>query len=225
MPDERAPWEQASPRRTTCPAADLAELRELILGAERRRLEELERRLDAAGAHPRGAGRAAARSHCAPRRARPPARPRARARRSRTRSASRFAGTPAPSPPPSSPCSAPRSERRSPRRWRGWSPPSIGRWSTASRPAGSAGGSRPGAPACPTRRSSCKHALVYRVEQVFLIHARHRPAPRPRRGAGPARERRRPHLRHAHRHPRLRGRLLRARSARPAGSAGSPWAS
>jgi outer membrane protein OmpA-like peptidoglycan-associated protein len=42
MPDERAPWEQAE-------APDLAELRELILGPERRRLEELERRLDAAG--------------------------------------------------------------------------------------------------------------------------------------------------------------------------------
>ena len=42
MPDERAPWEQAE-------APDLAELRELILGAERRRLQDLERRLDAAG--------------------------------------------------------------------------------------------------------------------------------------------------------------------------------
>ena len=42
MPDERAPWEQAE-------APDLAELRELILGPERRRLHELERRLDAAG--------------------------------------------------------------------------------------------------------------------------------------------------------------------------------
>jgi outer membrane protein OmpA-like peptidoglycan-associated protein len=40
MPDERAPWEQAEP-------PDLAELRELILGPERRRLAELERRLDA----------------------------------------------------------------------------------------------------------------------------------------------------------------------------------
>ncbi len=48
MPDERAPWEEASssPRLDTS-AADLAELRELILGAERRRLEELERRIDA----------------------------------------------------------------------------------------------------------------------------------------------------------------------------------
>ncbi len=42
MPDERAPWEQAE-------APDLAELRELILGADRRRLEALERKLDAAG--------------------------------------------------------------------------------------------------------------------------------------------------------------------------------
>ena len=42
MPNERAPWEQAE-------APDLAELRELILGPERRRLAELERRLDAAG--------------------------------------------------------------------------------------------------------------------------------------------------------------------------------
>ena len=42
MPDERAPWEQAE-------APDLAELRQLILGPERRRLAELERRLDAAG--------------------------------------------------------------------------------------------------------------------------------------------------------------------------------
>ena len=50
MPDERAPWEQASAGvHYDASAADLAELRELILGAERRRLEELERRLDAAG--------------------------------------------------------------------------------------------------------------------------------------------------------------------------------
>ena len=50
MPDERAPWEQASASaHYDASAADLAELRELILGAERRRLEELERRLDAAG--------------------------------------------------------------------------------------------------------------------------------------------------------------------------------
>jgi OOP family OmpA-OmpF porin len=40
--DDRAPWEPAA-------VEDLAELRELILGAERRRLRELERRLDAAG--------------------------------------------------------------------------------------------------------------------------------------------------------------------------------
>ena len=50
MPDERAPWEQASASaQYDASAADLAELRELILGAERRRLEELERRLDAEG--------------------------------------------------------------------------------------------------------------------------------------------------------------------------------
>jgi hypothetical protein len=40
--DDRAPWEPTA-------VEDLAELRELILGAERRRLQELERRLDAAG--------------------------------------------------------------------------------------------------------------------------------------------------------------------------------
>ena len=50
MPDERAPWEQSSAAGGyDASAADLAELRELILGAERRRLEELERRIDAAG--------------------------------------------------------------------------------------------------------------------------------------------------------------------------------
>ena len=50
MPDERASWEQASAAaQYDASAADLAELRELILGAERRRLEELERRIDAAG--------------------------------------------------------------------------------------------------------------------------------------------------------------------------------
>src|SRR5688572_25039762 len=48
MPDERAPWEQASAgAQYDASAADLAELRELILGAERRRLDELERRLAA----------------------------------------------------------------------------------------------------------------------------------------------------------------------------------
>ena len=41
MSDDRAPWESSA-------LEDLAELRELILGAERRRLQELERRLDAA---------------------------------------------------------------------------------------------------------------------------------------------------------------------------------
>ena len=41
MSDDRAPWESSA-------VEDLAELRELILGAERRRLQELERRLEAA---------------------------------------------------------------------------------------------------------------------------------------------------------------------------------
>ena len=41
MSDDRAPWESSA-------LEDLAELRELILGAERRRLQELERRLEAA---------------------------------------------------------------------------------------------------------------------------------------------------------------------------------
>ena len=41
MSDDRAPWDSSA-------VEDLAELRELILGAERRRLQELERRLDAA---------------------------------------------------------------------------------------------------------------------------------------------------------------------------------
>lgn len=42
MSDDRAPWESSA-------VEDLAELRELILGTERRRLQELERRLDDAG--------------------------------------------------------------------------------------------------------------------------------------------------------------------------------
>jgi OOP family OmpA-OmpF porin len=50
MPEERASWEPSSTGlRYDTSAADLAELRELILGAERRRLAELERRLDEAG--------------------------------------------------------------------------------------------------------------------------------------------------------------------------------
>jgi len=50
MPDDRAPWEQASPTAGYGDRPDdLAELRELILGPERRKLEELERRLEAAG--------------------------------------------------------------------------------------------------------------------------------------------------------------------------------
>ena len=50
MPDDRAPWEQASPTAGFGDRPDdLAELRELILGPERRRLEELERRLEGAG--------------------------------------------------------------------------------------------------------------------------------------------------------------------------------
>ncbi|HEU4526108.1 MAG TPA: hypothetical protein VFR62_13855, partial [Gemmatimonadales bacterium] len=39
----RAPWEDSSA------VDDLAELRELLLGADRRRIQELERRLDAVG--------------------------------------------------------------------------------------------------------------------------------------------------------------------------------
>jgi OOP family OmpA-OmpF porin len=47
------PWAPAAEDRSYDPAAtDLAELRELILGAERRRLRELERRLDAASVTP-----------------------------------------------------------------------------------------------------------------------------------------------------------------------------
>ncbi len=50
MPDDRAPWEQDSASAHYDGSASvLTELRELILGAERRRLEELERRLEAAG--------------------------------------------------------------------------------------------------------------------------------------------------------------------------------
>jgi OOP family OmpA-OmpF porin len=50
MPDDRASWESASASGQYDPSSEeLAELRELLLGAERRRLEELERRLDAAG--------------------------------------------------------------------------------------------------------------------------------------------------------------------------------
>ena len=50
MPDDRAPWEQAAPTAGYGDRPDdLAELRELILGPERRRLEELERRLEEAG--------------------------------------------------------------------------------------------------------------------------------------------------------------------------------
>ena len=50
MPDDRAPWESALARGHPDPSAEeLAELRELLLGPERRRLKELERRLDAVG--------------------------------------------------------------------------------------------------------------------------------------------------------------------------------
>jgi outer membrane protein OmpA-like peptidoglycan-associated protein len=50
MPDDRAPWESTSPSGQLDPSAEeLAELRELLLGAERRRLQELERRLDEPG--------------------------------------------------------------------------------------------------------------------------------------------------------------------------------
>ncbi|MGH7515270.1 MAG: OmpA family protein [Gemmatimonadales bacterium] len=50
MPDDRAPWESALANHHPDPSAeDLAELRELLLGPERRRLKELEQRLDAVG--------------------------------------------------------------------------------------------------------------------------------------------------------------------------------
>lgn len=49
MPDDRAPWESSATGQFDPSAQELAELRELILGPERRRLRELERRLDAAG--------------------------------------------------------------------------------------------------------------------------------------------------------------------------------
>jgi OOP family OmpA-OmpF porin len=50
MPDDRAPWESALASGRPDPSAEeLAELRELLLGPERRRLKELERRLDAMG--------------------------------------------------------------------------------------------------------------------------------------------------------------------------------
>ena len=50
MPDDRAPWESALASGRPDPSAEeLAELRELLLGPERRRLRELERRLDAMG--------------------------------------------------------------------------------------------------------------------------------------------------------------------------------
>ena len=50
MPDDRAPWESALARGHPDPSAEeLAEVRELLLGPERRRLKELERRLDAVG--------------------------------------------------------------------------------------------------------------------------------------------------------------------------------
>jgi OOP family OmpA-OmpF porin len=49
MPDDRAPWESSATGQFDPSAQELAELRELILGPERRRLRELERRLDAVG--------------------------------------------------------------------------------------------------------------------------------------------------------------------------------
>jgi OOP family OmpA-OmpF porin len=49
MPDDRAPWESSPTGQFDPSAQELAELRELILGPERRRLRELERRLDAVG--------------------------------------------------------------------------------------------------------------------------------------------------------------------------------
>ena len=49
MADDRAPWEPASAGHGFDAAEDLDELRELILGAERRRLGELERKLAESG--------------------------------------------------------------------------------------------------------------------------------------------------------------------------------
>jgi outer membrane protein OmpA-like peptidoglycan-associated protein len=49
MPDDRVPWESALARGPDPSAEELAELRELLLGPERRRLKDLERRLDAVG--------------------------------------------------------------------------------------------------------------------------------------------------------------------------------
>jgi outer membrane protein OmpA-like peptidoglycan-associated protein len=51
MPDDRAPWESSATGQFDPSGQELAELRELILGPERRRLAELERRLEA-GATP-----------------------------------------------------------------------------------------------------------------------------------------------------------------------------
>jgi outer membrane protein OmpA-like peptidoglycan-associated protein len=51
MPDDRAPWESSATGPFDPSAQELSELRELILGPERRRLRELERRLEA-GATP-----------------------------------------------------------------------------------------------------------------------------------------------------------------------------
>jgi OOP family OmpA-OmpF porin len=49
MADDRAPWESPAGGGYEPAAENLDELRELLLGAERRRLREVERRLDAAG--------------------------------------------------------------------------------------------------------------------------------------------------------------------------------
>lgn len=50
MPDDRAPWESRAASGQLDPSAEeLAELRELLLGPERRRLRELERRVDDPG--------------------------------------------------------------------------------------------------------------------------------------------------------------------------------
>lgn len=46
MPDDRAPWESSATGQFDPSAQELAELRELILGPERRRLRELERRVE-----------------------------------------------------------------------------------------------------------------------------------------------------------------------------------
>ena len=209
MPDERAPWEQASPTAGYGDRPDdLAELRELILGPERRKLEELERRLEAAGVTREELAELLPEA-IALRSGRDRQLGRALAPTVESAIGESVRRNPRPIATAIFPVLGPAIRKAiaealtglvasinrtlehslSPRglRWR------LEAWRTG----------------VPYAQIVLRHALVYRVEQVFLIHARHRPAPVPRLGPGPPRERRRPHLRHAHRDPRLRGRLLR----------------